>query len=396
MFLSRIPRFSTITNFLLLMWAVSIVLLEFKKEGTLYIKRYKYPLILFFLLGFVTILLMKTKAGNLKLWASVWIQFFILFSEVRVDNKYVIVKELSLLCKTYIIISFVISFITAIMYLFKMNVTLLGEQYGMTPYGAYTGIYNGSNTEGLVASLSIALTLLFLNLKLWNKKTVLFYLTNIGVQLLVLTMSKGRSAMLGLLIYIVVYVFMLIKSRKNRIAYITYLTLGGAAGALALSKWGGYLVNKSEGLGFFGGRLSLWSQGVKVVKQNLLYGVGINNLVEEVKKVATVPLPGIEGGGMHNIYVHTAVSNGVIALILILVFFGFITFIMYKWIVNYKINNIEKKIVASIFALTISIYVINTVESNMLYVANFVATVYWIFLGYAMSIINSSHSDSQN
>lgn len=396
MFLSRIPRFSTITNFLLLMWAVSIVLLEFKKEGTLYIKRYKYPLILFFLLGFVTILLMKTKAGNLKLWASVWIQFFILFSEVRVDNKYAIVKELSLLCKTYIIISFVISFITAIMYLFKMDVTLLGEQYGMTPYGAYTGIYNGSNTEGLVASLSIALTLLFLNLKLWNKKTILFYLSNIGVQLVVLAMSKGRSAMLGLLIYIVVYVFMLIKSRKNRIAYITYLTLGGAAGALALSKWGGYLVNKSEGLGFFGGRLSLWSQGVKVVKQNLLYGVGINNLVEEVKKVATVPLPGIEGGGMHNIYVHTAVSNGVIALILILLFFCFITFIMYKWIVNYKINNIEKKIVASIFALTISIYVINTVESNMLYVANFVATVYWIFLGYAMSIINSSHGDSKN
>lgn len=394
-FLSRIPRFSTLTNFLLLIWAVAIVFLEVKKEGTIYIKKYKYSLVLFFLLGFITILLAKGKVGNLKIWASIWIQFFVLFSEVRSSNKYVVAKELSSLCKTYIIMSFGISFITLIMYILNVNITLLGSQHGMTPYGAYTGIYNGSNTEAIVAALSIILTLLFLNLKLWNKKSLYFYIFNIGVQLIVLNMSKGRSAMAGLLVYLVVYVLVLIKSKRDRIAYILYLILGGALGAYALSKWGGYLVNKSEGLGFFGGRLSLWSQGLKVIKENFIYGVGISNLVEEVKKVATEPLPGIEGGGMHNIYVHTAVSNGAIALVLILSFFIYITFIMYRWLVRYRANNVEKKVLASIFALTISIYVINMVESNMLYVANFVATIYWIFLGYGMTIVKNHSKGSE-
>lgn len=389
-FLAKIPRFSTLTNFLLLGWAVAIMFLEFKKDGTLAIKRYKYPLVIFFLLGFVTIFLMQGKVGNLKLGASLWIQFFILFSEVRINNQYVIVKELSTLCKTYIIISFIASFITLVMYALDINFVFMKERYGMTPYGAYTGVYTGSNTEALVACLSIIITLLILKLKVTNKIGVIFYLFNIGIQLIVLNMSKGRGAMVGLLAYAIVYLFVLIKSQRHRFTYVIYLMLGGGLGAFILSRWGGYLVNKSEGLGFFGGRLSLWSQGLKVVKSNFFYGVGVSNVVEEVKKVATKPLPGIEGGAMHNIYIQTAVSNGGIALLIILAFFIWISIVMYKTLVKYKVNNVEKKILASIFALTIAIYVINFVEANMLYVANFVATVYWIFLGYGITIVKNS------
>lgn len=391
-FLSYIPRFSTISNLLLLMWGVIIVYLEFKVYKTLYFKKYKYPLILFFLLGFVTIIIYGNKGSNLKLWASIWIQFFILFSEVKVDNKYQVAKEMSLICKSFIIPSLIFSAMTAIMYVLKVNMTIYGYKHGMTGYGAYLGVYAGTNTQGLVAAASIMLTLLLFGLRLLNKRMVPLYWFNIVVQLIVLYISKGRSAMVGLLVYLVIYSVVMIKSRKLRLVYIVYLLVFGLLGGFILSQGDSSLVNKNKELGFFSGRVLLWSQGVKVVKENPIYGVGVSNLVKEVKKVATNDLPGIEGGGMHNIYLQTAISNGVISLVLLVVFFLYISYLIYKWLVRYKVNNVEKKIVAAIFSITIAIYIINFVEANMLYVANFIATIYWILLGYAMSFVRKENN----
>jgi O-antigen ligase len=380
-FLSYINGLSTIINFLLLLWGVFIFVLQYESDKRIGIKRNKFVLIIFIVFSLGTIILNSSQASNIKILALTVIQFFLLY-EYRLNiDSYLKVKELYKLSRTYVLITFATTGLAIFMYLLKRNITFAGYELGTTHYNALYGIHIGSNTAGLVALISIVLS--DVCRRIYLKGRCFLYL-NIIMQVMLVVLSKARSALAGLLIYYIIYIFMTLKSRRIK----RLIMLIAIAGVAALPMASNALTKNAE-LGFFSGRLLIWNQAAKVIKDKFMLGVGINNVVEQVKKVATTDLPGIEGGGMHNIFMQIAISNGILALVAMTIFFIYIAIKMYLWLKKAE-EPLTKRIVATIFAFTIALYVINMVEANLIYVANFVATVYWICIGYGIYFVKGN------
>jgi O-antigen ligase len=377
-FLSYINGLSTIINFLLLMWGVFIFVLQYESDKRIGIKRNKFVLIIFIILSLATIILNSSQASNIKILALTVIQFFLLYEYSLKSDSLLKVRELYKLSKAYVVATFVTTGLAIFLYLINTNITILGYELGTTHYNALYGIHTGSNTAGLVALISIVLSDVCRRISLKGRY---FFYINIILQIMLVVLSKARSALAGLLIYYVVYIFMTLRS--FRIKRLIALMALAVVAALPLAS---NALTKNEELGFFSGRLLIWSQATKVIKDRFMFGVGINNVVDEVKKVATTDLPGIEGGGMHNIFMQIAISNGIFALLVMTIFFIYVSVKMYLWLRAAK-EPLTKRIVASIFAFVLSLYVINLVEGNLIYVANFIATAYWIFIGYGMYFV---------
>lgn len=385
---STIPRLSTLVNFLLLIWALFIFALVYVKDKRLRIKKNRIILIVFLFFSIITILINVNIASNLKILSLTVMQFFLLYDYNNSADKKQVYKELYELCNIFVLMAFALSSAALAMYIFKINFMYKNIAYGMMHYGALTGLQIGPNTVGLVCFFSISLSMLAKSI---YARWKYFYYFNIAVQLAVLLLSKSRGALAGLGVFLAVYFFSQLDSKRLRRATV-FLSLSVimAASFLVTNPLGEDLLVKNKELGFFSGRLLLWKPAMKVIESNLIFGVGVNNVVNEVKKVAVSPLPGIEGGGMHNIYIQAAVANGVVALGFIVIFFVYILVKLLKAAL-YKENSIlEKKIIGLMLALIVSFYVVNMVEAHLIYVANFAATIYWIYIGYGMYLANKS------
>lgn len=383
-FLSYINRLSTIVNFLLLLWGVFIFVLQYENDKKVGIKRNKVVLVIFIILSFGTILLNTSQAANIKILALTVIQFFLLYEYRLNSDSYLKIKELYKLSKIYVLTTFFTTSIALCLYALKINITILGNELGTTHYNALYGVHTGSNTAGLVAMISIVLSDVCRRITLKGRY---FLYINILMQVALVVLSKARSALVGLAIYYVIYIFMTVKSRRiKRLFIITAL-----AGVLAIPFASNVLLSsntfsKDAQLGFFSGRLLIWNQATKVIKDRFMFGVGINNVVDEVKKIATTDLPGIEGGGMHNIFMQIAISNGILALVTMTIFFIYVSIKMYLGLKRVR-EPLTRRMVATIFAFVLALYVINLVEANLIYVANFIATAYWIYIGYGMYFV---------
>lgn len=383
-FLSYINRLSTIVNFLLLLWGVFIFVLQYESDKKVGIKRNKFVLIIFILLSLVTILLNTSQAANIKILALTVLQFFLLYEYRLNSDSYLKVKEIYKLSKIYVLATFVTTGIALCLYALRTNITIMGSVLGTTHYNALYGIHTGSNTAGLVALISVVLSDVCRRITLKGRY---FLYINILMQIALVVLSKARSALVGLMIYYIIYIFMTVKSRRIKRLFTVTALMGAIALPFASNLlFSSNALTKSEELGFFSGRLLIWNQAVKVIRDRFMFGVGINNVVDEVKKVATTDLPGIEGGGMHNIFMQIAISNGILALIAMTIFFIYVSMKMYLWLTKVR-EPLTKRIVATIFAFVSALYVINLVEGNLIYVANFIATAYWIYIGYGMYFV---------
>jgi O-antigen ligase len=386
-FLSYINRLSTVVNFLLLFWGVFLFVLQYESDKKVGIKRNKFVLVIFILLSLGTILLNASQAANIKILALTVLQFFLLYEYRLNTDSYSKVKELYKLSKIYVLTTFLTTGIALCLYALRTNISILGNEIGTTHYNALYGIHTGSNTAGLVALISGVLSDICRRITLKGRY---FLYINILMQIALVVLSKARSALVGLMIYYIIYMFMTVRSKRiKRLFIITALM-----GALVLPLASNILVSssalsKDAELGFFSGRLLIWNQAVKVINDRFMFGVGINNVVDEVKKVATTELPGIEGGGMHNIFMQIAISNGILALIAMTIFFIYVFIKMYLWLRKVR-EPLTRRIVATIFAFVSALYVINLVEANLIYVANFIATAYWIYIGYGMYFVKRS------
>jgi O-antigen ligase len=388
--LSTIPRLSTLINFLLLIWAVFIIALVYVKDKRLKIKKNSILLIVFLFFSILTILINVNIASNLKILSLTVMQFFLLYDYNNSAEKKQVYEELYELCNIFVLMAFALSSAALVMYIFDINFIYKNVSYGMMHYGALTGLQIGPNTVGLVCFFSITLSMMAKSI---YTRWKYFYYCNIAIQLAVLLLSKSRGALAGLGVFLAVYFFSQLESKRlRRVTVFLSLSVILATSFLLTNPLGGDLLVKNKELGFFSGRVLLWKPAVKVIENNLLFGVGVNNVVDEVKKVAVSPLPGIEGGGMHNIYIQAAVANGVVALGFIIIFFIYILVRLLKASL-YKENSIlEKKIIGLMLALIISLYVVNLVEAHLIYVANFAATIYWIYIGYGMYLANKSEA----
>ena len=371
-FLNNIPYINLLPK-IALIWGL---LLSFK--NIISILKRKPTSIEFFiiLLLSVTLILNITAYFNLEN-IKCWIVNLILLTSIFYINTskdtITLENELNIITNFYIIITFVFSFISLILFLFNITISL-----NSFIIGNHNGVFENENSLGISAVIAVMLSIYSFTNKL-NKHHKLFLITNIIIQICSIIISTSRST---LFVLIAVFLCLILIKIKNNIARAIIIF------APFLSTFLCMFINHDLLFKFTSGRNELWLSAFTVVKDNYLIGIGNSALVQTVSDARYIYLPGIKFGGLHNIYIQILTTNGIFA------FISFISLLLvsaFYIINNTKVNSKE----FIIFALLIGIMLINLYESNIFYIVSFISIVFWTYLGYIISIIKAKKRDEK-
>ncbi|WP_027633481.1 O-antigen ligase family protein [Clostridium hydrogeniformans] len=373
----------TIIKLLIIAWGMALILLDIYNQKTRILKKFNILLNLFIMINILSLIIYPSKAYNLRIFLITLIQLGVLNNSEITQTPQNTLKEIRRINFNFVFISFIISAISLYMFFTKTNLFGIAFNEASRP-DLLKGLFIISNTGGMVSFLSLVIS--FLSIRS-TKFFSIFYGINILVQGSVLYLTRARASWVGLIVFIIVYGFINIRSKSIRrviIASLMILTITFPIYKPYVMEPLNGFINKTAGQGFFSGRLNLWEEGYeKIFKKNPVLGVGYKDVVDIMKKDATRNLPGIEGGRLHNIYLEITYSHGIIAAILMILFFIVNGYSLYKTIFKIDIPKEYRNIMKFIFSMFISLYVMSFVESSLLYVISVVSAIFWIYIGYS-------------
>lgn len=305
----------------------------------------------------------------------VWLVTFIILSSFLCINKEKskeeLTEELLSISKVYVIITAVLSLLSLLLYFTRITMMI-----GITTIGYKNGLYNNENALGIAAAICILLSL-YLFLSTNNKVSKISYISICILQAIMMIISTSRSSALMLIAIILVFIFL--KAKNNILRSVIILVPICATFVLSrLSE--GTLVKLTSG------RIELWKNASIVISKHFFFGVGNSNMISLVKAARDAVLPGINYGGLHNIYLQILAVNGIFAL---LIFLALIILSLYKIVT--KIDSIDFKTGKNYYillSLICGIFAINLFESNIVYILSFISIILWTYLGYTLSIID--------
>lgn len=428
----------------LLVWgAVLLVYDLFTKRLAL---KSKYALLfLWFSASYgVTILLNGNRSDNFAQLCYMIVFMFLLYSYDLEESKESKWREIRLLSYMVIGITALLSAACFVTFLFSINRTypLNGSNMfiGMWENRLW-GLYN-PNTGSTLNMVSIVLSVLFLYKENSRRGTKVFLWINMVLQWLCLVMTQSRTAWYTLVLFFGLFVFFRLAGFKRMETWKrgARLAVRGAAAVLtaalllvsqkpvkqALSYVPGtiqYMMAKTpageveekpsspsitiepididrielkqEGKrDITNGRMALWKGGIKVFLAHPLFGVGRENIPKEAKPFIVERLhPTLGRGGLHNIYLTTLVSAGLmgfipLALFVILAFVDMLKILfsrggcadadkLYVWI-----------------PLLLCLFVADFFEARILFVFGPFSALLWIFFGFTMYYCEMARLDA--
>ncbi|MDY2729780.1 MAG: O-antigen ligase family protein, partial [Clostridium sp.] len=271
-------------------------------------------------------------------------------------SKELLNNELNIISNLFIGFTFVFSTASTIMYIFKISFVLFDTTYGLNQ-----GLYVYKNTLAIAAAISFVLSF-YCYIKSTNKTIKIFYIINAILQIFNVFYSGGRSALLLLLAIPFVFVFLYIKNNMFRCALII---------VPAITCIGIFAKFHDKLYKFLSARNELWYSAYMLFKSHLLTGVGNSSLVDKVYSMRPgVVLPGIEAGGLHNIYLQIITSNGIISLIILLCLLGAIIYALATKIDLLK--GTDKILNGILLVLIFGILFVNLFESKLIYITSFI------------------------
>lgn len=438
--ISIFTPFSTILNLFLLFWGAILILKDLFTKRIIFKEKVFIPLIIFMGLYFVTLIINRdlNLFENIKVFALTALQFFVLFAFDKNEDEANVTRGIKNFNNVIIWITFIATGISLLIYIFginfEINEKVIGVQNGML-----TGVYTGANTAGPLAAVSIAVTLINYQLRNSNRLTK-FDCINIIIQLIFIYMTNSRATLYCILIFALILAIFYFKGWKNKGIYIV-----GVGGIYLLSKivntilyWmyrgidmvkqlivyvfkeaksyilnhgamqgGGWsenitspvteVVEKEITMGFLNGRAQLWQCGAKILKDNLWFGVGSRNVADVALTYDSLSnLPGILGGGMHNVVIQVLVSNGILGFLALSAFLLPVMFSYFRYLIHSKIRNNTSKVVLLIGSLLVMLLINNMAEVNIFYTASYMATVFWTYLGYGLFIMKKDINGEVN
>lgn len=436
--LSVVPAISQYSNkFIKIIMVYGFVLLGYDLITKRKIFKIKY---IWYMAAFVGCLFIATLANynhslveNGKLFLYTTLQFFII-AAVDLDLRKSRVRlEIKIMNNMTLIFLTLVSIISVLLFVFRINgeyITQAGTQYeaiqtyGMTANDRLTGIVANPNTLGMTGLIAIAA--MFINIRLFtvSKKLKIFYIIAFIFNFVTFIMSGSRGAELACMVFFSIYLyFMIVKKIKNRdklvlkhiavlgslcavmLCFYSMLTpirkgLGYIPASIAVFTEGRepsddedtnllekYHVNllRDESESGTNGRAYLWKGSINVIKTYPLFGVGKMDVPEITEELnPDMPLPGIEGGGMHNILLQTQVSYGIFSLIALLVFIVKIAIDSIKVMYAPETRRTRYLLLATVLASVIMMFANNMFESNILYSTTFMNCFFMLYLGYLM------------
>lgn len=375
--LKEIP-FINILSKLAIIWGVFLTLYHvikiIKRKPTMM----ELSIIIFLAFTLLINLIFYHSVENLKVWIMNFIFLLGLFHINLEKNIKILKREVSILSYFISIFTFVFSFISNILLIIKKSFVINGTLYGYdTINDLYPGLYIYKNALAIASGIGILVTvyLLFEN----NNSSIrlkTFFRFNILVQAISLIFSKGRSAYFLVIAVPFVLLFMYIKNKSLRRAMIIIPSIACITG---------FAVFHEKLYTFLSARNELWYSAWLLIKQHLFFGVGNESLVQDVYSMRPgVILPGIEDGGLHNIFLQILTANGLISLILfICVLYFNLSFLIRKVDFSYAK---ERRLDLVLLSLVVGIIFVNLFESNLIYIVSFISIIFWTYLGYFISI----------
>lgn len=358
------------------LWALVLILLmviEDRKRRKLY--KFDIPLITFVGLTLVYNLFLYKNITDFKEWIVNLILFTTIFTIDVFRNKKEIIKEMNIITYFYCIFMFIASIISLILRLLGRSV-----QIGDILFGGSKGIFVNENALSIACAIAIVMCI-YMNIIAKNNRMKMFWLANIVLQAITMIGSNGRSAILVVIAVAYTYIFIYYRNKYARVALLILPII--VCGAI-------FTLEENTIRDYTSGRSSLWTSASIVIKDNPLTGVGKNDFVDAVRSARdTDDLPGLETGGIHNIYLQIATINGIIALLLIIVFLYIIlVFIVQKLD---KLKRKEKLQMTTLASMLLGILAVNLFESNLIYIISFISMIFWIYLGYLISILDNKN-----
>lgn len=377
--LSCIPGIK-ILNTLALAWGILLILfMIFNDYKTRKIYKFDIPLAGFIIITLIFNLTVYRDIENIKKWIFNIILLMSIYTINVFRSKKINIRELDIITYFYTIIMFPLSLGSLYMIFLKKTIEIKGIAFGYID-GHTNGLFVNENALSIAAALAVVMSI-YLNSKTKNKKVNLLLIINIVLQIIAMIEGRGRSS--ALVIIAVVYLYLL-TYYKNKYFRTMLLIVPVILGCIC------FTFDENKLHSFTSGRNILWKSASLVIKEHPLTGVGNNDLIEAVRNAREVEyLPGIEGGGLHNIYVQIATTNGLIALGFIVIFLiSIITFMIKKLD---KLKRKEKFQMTTMTSMIVGIAAVNVFESNLVYIVSFISIVFWIYLGYLISILDNKN-----
>lgn len=360
------------------LWAVILILrmiIENYKKRKIY--KFDIPLGIFMVLTLIFNTVVYRNSENIKIWLVNLILFLIMFSVDVFRDKKILIKELNIITYFYVMIMFFASTASLIMRFTGITITLKEVAFGYS-----RGVFENENALGIAAAIAIVMCI-YLNYIEKNHKFKMFWTGNIVLQAITMIGSDGRSAYLIIIAVIYTFIFIWNKNKYIRAGLILIPTLVCAG----LWKFGNFNLEK-----FTTERNNIWDSALVVIKNNVMTGVGNSALVDSVKNARIGwYVPGIQFGGMHNIYVQIGAVNGIIALLLFLIFLAMIL----VFIIQHLDKLVRKERIQTITltSILVGLLVVNLFESTLVYMISFMSLIFWIYLGYLVSILDNKNID---
>jgi O-antigen ligase len=375
--LQYVPGISILKD-IVLVWSIVLILLmivEDYKRRKIY--KFDIPLGIFMIVTLFLNIFAYRNNENIKIWVVNLILVLIMFSVDVFRDKKTLIKEMNIITYCYVIFMFVASVISLAMRFLGKTIIINEITYGDT-----RGVFDNKNALGIAVAIAIVMCI-YLNYIEKNHKLKMFWIGNIVLQTITMIGAQGRSAYLVVIAVVYIFIFIYNKNKYIRTALLVLPILVSTV----ILKSGEINLRR-----FTTERSNIWDSAIVVIKNHLFTGVGNSQLVEAIKtEHAGWYVPGIQYGGTHNIYVQIGAVNGIVALILFLIFLGMIL----MFIVHHldKLQRKDKLQMTTLTSIIVGILAVNLFESNIMYMASFISLVFWIYLGYLISILDNKNID---
>lgn len=441
-----IAPFTTELNVLLLLWGGIYFIYDFFTKRSCLKSRHNIFLIIYMIIFAVSIILnyQNNLIDNIKTFIYTGLFLFVLYSyNCDKENINSSKNELININNIVIFISSITGFIALIMFVFLIQFTFneipQGFIYPKSP--ALWGLYANPNSGGMVATLSIILTLLNIYLyKLSNEKKVSkirfsYYVANIIIQWLYLVLCNSRGAVLALLASIAFLTFykLYVKLTKKLnliksviisllVAFIviivcnTFVSISRSiltyipqyVEKISSNSDNENNIEEDEEItldreiksGHIStGRAEIWSYGLNTLKFSPLFGHGPGNIgLEKQKLYPNDTSKYITTNNMHNGYIQILLSNGILGLASFALFIVFIAKDSLKAVLSPKISIDKEKreIIVLILTPILAIAVNGIFENVILLTQSYITTILWIYMGYLSLYLDNVYKNASN
>jgi len=380
--LSDIPGLNLL-NTGLIIWGVLLVIINAFALLNEEMTPYKIFLYIFIIGSLLLIMTKYRTGGNIKIFATNLILFFAMFTVDRKKNEKELLKEMDVISWVYFITASLLALGSLFLILFNKSIVINNKIYGInSESGGNIGLFFNENALGIASALAIAagLYLIITNKSIINKILILlFFVINITT----LKESHNKSGIIVLLTLLGVNIFIYLKRYIWRTVYCIMVLISVTAAVT---------LKRSFLDGILDGRDELWIAARELIKIKPLTGVGnsalissLTYLLPDLHKYDVWRLPGIEGGGLHNIYIQIGAVYGIPMLsIFILFIIALFIFIISKLD---TMKGPQKYRITVLVSLCLGIIFVNLFESNLVFIISFISLLFWIYMGYIVSLL---------